>query len=681
MDKLELLVEIGVEELPAIPLLKIEKAIRESWKRILQENLLESEFEFFYTPRRLVITQQIEPKQPSTTKELFGPPVDIAIKDGKPTKAGEGFAKKAGVEFEKLGRAKKGAKEFLYFKEEIEGSKTEELLPQMVKEWISSMKFGKMMRWGSRDDEFIRPVRWLQVRLDNAVVKMELFGVASSNQTYLHRSFSFEPVVVEDTANFKEILEQGGVLLDQAKRREQILRDFEEIEKSGIKIEQDEPLLKEVVAITEHPKALVGRFDESFLTLPEEVIITSMREHQRYFPIFKDEKLQNGFVVVSNALTDDYSKVIDGNERVLKPRLSDALFFYQNDLKRGLSSDGLEKIQFIDGLGSLKDKVEREKNIALRLSGLFMDRLKELSGKSPSQIELLMERAVDLAKADLLTEMVYEFTELQGIMGYYYAKALGEDELVFNAIKEQYLPQGERDSLPSSLFSAILALSIKLDTLLGLFSVGKIPTGSKDPFALRRAVNGIIRIILEYELDFDIREMIELLEDLYQEFDKNQLEEFIVERIYKSFDANASVIKAVLLSGERDINQIAKKVEALKHIIAEENFREIFSTFKRVANISKDVDLDGDLSIDESLFESEFEVRLKEAFDEVKSKNYSSYEEQLEALFGLKEQLEEFFDNVLVNSEDEKLKRNRQNLIASIYRAFREIADIKEISV
>jgi glycyl-tRNA synthetase beta chain len=182
-------------------------------------------------------------------------------------------------------------------------------------------------------------------------------------------------------------------------------------------------------------------------------------------------------------------------------------------------------------------------------------------------------------------------------------------------------------------------------------------------------------------LDFDIREMIELLEDLYQEFDKNQLEEFIVERIYKSFDANASVIKAVLLSGERDINQIAKKVEALKHIIAEENFREIFSTFKRVANISKDVDLDGDLSIDESLFESEFEGRLKETFDEVNSKSYSSYQEQLEALFGLKEQLEEFFDNVLVNSEDEKLKRNRQNLIASIYRAFREIADIKEISV
>jgi len=679
MDSAKLLIEIGVEELPAIPLLKIEKDIINSWEKILKDTSLESNFEFFYTPRRLVITQNIKKAQPSTTKELFGPPLEIAIKDGNPTPAGLGFAKKAGVEFDKLSTKKKGDREFLYFKEEVEGKKTKDILPQMVKSWIESMKFGKMMRWGERVEEFIRPIRWLQIRLDNEV---ELFGVSSDNFTYAHRSYSFEPIEVENTDRFEEILDKGGVTLRQKERQDKILNEFEEIEKEfDIEIEKDNSLSKEVVAITEHPKALIGRFDEEFLSLPQEVIITSMKEHQRYFPIFKDGKLQNSFIVVSNALTSDYSKVIDGNERVLRPRLSDAMFFYKNDLKRGLSIEGLEKIQFIDGLGSLKDKVDRERDIALRLAGVFMPKLIETTSKNSSELELLIDRAITLAKADLLSEMVYEFTELQGVMGYYYAKALGEDELVYNAIKEQYLPQGERDSLPSNLFSGIIALSIKLDTLFGLFSVGKIPTGSKDPFALRRAVNGIIRIVEEFELNFDISNMIELLKDKYQKFDTKILEEFIIERIYKYTKLNPSIIKAVLSSGERDILKIIQKSDSLNSIVNQKDFREIFTTFKRVANISKDLDLEKDLIVDENLFESEYEKRLKSAFDEVNSKEYPNYEEKLKALFSLKEDLDKFFDNVLVNSEDEKLKVNRHSLIGSIYKAFREIADIKEISI
>jgi len=679
-----LLIEIGVEELPAIPLLKILDRIEKSWKDILAERQLESDFDFLYTPRRLVLRHPAIPvRQADRVEELVGPPVEIAFRDGTPTPAGEGFARKCGVAFEELQRLKKGNREVLYYRREVPGRETEALLPEMIREWITSMNFGKMMRWGDRHDEFIRPVRWLQVRLGDRGVPAELFGVASDTQTYLHRMVSFDPVEVPDIGSYASILEEGRVILDPARRRERIRKDFAAIEaESDLRIEEDEALLNEVVAITEYPKALMGSFDAKFLELPPEVIITSMKEHQRYFPVFDAAgNLSNHFVVVSNAVTDDYSQVIAGNERVLRPRLEDALFFYRNDLKRGLTIEGLEKIQFIDGLGTLRDKVDRERNIALRLAGIYMDELEHETGRSALEIEGLMDRAVTLAKADLLTEMVYEFTELQGLMGYYYAKALGEDPLVCTAIKEQYRPEGEGAELPSTVFSSILAMAIKLDTLLGLFSVGQIPTGSRDPFALRRAVNGIIRIVTRYDLSFDIPAILELLADQYAPFDRQRLEEFILERVYKSLRANPSVITAVLATGERDINELAKKVAALTEILERSESRDLFTTFKRVANISAEVDLSGDLSVDPALFGSEEERKLWEAFKRTQEREYADYREELEALFALKPILDAFFDAVLVNAEEAELRQNRQHLVASIYKAFLSIADLKEISV
>ena len=678
-----LLIEIGVEELPAIPLLKIVKNIENAWKKILEEYRLDSDFTFLYTPRRLVLMHNAMPlKQEDSTIELMGPPVAAAFKDGEPTPAALGFARKCGVDVSELGRAQKGKTEVLYFKKEEKGEETAALLEEMIGKWIASMAFGKMMRWGDRSDEFIRPVRWLQVRLGDTSVPVELFGVTSDTKTYVHRMVSYDAVEVPSIETYPEVLKEGAVTLEPSAREARILAEFDTLEEEhGIVIERDNALLAEVVAITENPKALVGKFDEMFLELPPEVIITSMKEHQRYFPVFEKGKITNKFVVVSNAYTDDYSKVIAGNERVLKPRLADGLFFYRNDLRNGLSTAGLEKVQFIDGLGTLADKIKREKRIALRLLALYMDKLEAQTGKTPAELEKLMDRAVELAKADLMSEMVYEFTELQGLMGYYYAKALGEDPLVYNAIKEQYMPVGEGAELPSSLFSAIVAMSIKLDTLLGLFSVGKIPTGSKDPFALRRAVNGIVRIVIDNDIPFNIDDMLALLKDEYDSFDVGQLKAFIIERINKSLDANPSVIAAVLASGELDINEIAKKVAALNDIVADESFKEQFATFKRVANISKDVDLDGDLSIDVSLFREDAEVNLYNAYEKVLNQEFSDYKTKLEALFGLKRELDAYFDDVLVNAEEENLRKNRQHLIASIYKTFRDIADIKEITV
>jgi len=678
-----LLIEIGVEELPAIPLLKIVSNIEKSWKNILEEYKLASDFEFIYTPRRLVLKHSAIPsKQADSTVEFFGPPLMAAIKDGEPTKAAEGFARKCGVGFDELGRGEKNGKEVLYFKKEEKGSDTASLLQEMLEKWIATMSFGKMMRWGSRSDEYIRPIRWLQVRLGESSVPVELFGVNSDTKTYVHRMVSYDAVDVPNIDSYESVLAEGAVMLHPKSRESKILSEFDALESEyNIIIERDSSLIAEVVAITENPKALVGTFDALFLELPPEVIITSMKEHQRYFPVFENGKIANKFVVVSNAYTDDYSKVVAGNERVLKPRLADGLFFYKNDLKNGLSTDGLEKVQFIDGLGTLADKINREKRIAIRLLGLYMEKVEAQSSKNNVELEKAMDRSVNLAKADLMSEMVYEFTELQGLMGYYYAKALGEDEVVYNAIKEQYMPVGEGAELPTSVFSSIVAMSIKLDTLFGLFSVGRIPTGSKDPFALRRAVNGIVRIVTQYDLSFNIDDIIVLLKDAYDDFDSKLLSDFIIERINKSLDANPSVIAAVLASGERDINEIAKKVAALNTIVSNDAFKEQFSTFKRVANISKDVNLDGNLDIDTSLFKEDAEVTLYNAYEKVINQDYSDYKTQFEALFGLKRELDGYFDDVMVNSEDESLKTNRLNTIASVYKTFKDIADIKEITV
>ncbi len=678
-----LLIEIGVEELPAVPLLKELPNIEKKWARILEENALLCEFEFFYTPRRLVLWhREFKTAQDDRTEALYGAPVSVAFKDGAPTKAAEGFARKCGVSLDEIGRAEKGGKEVLYYEKEIKGVASRELLGGMIDTWLGSLSFGKSMRWGDLQESFIRPVRWVNVMLGGESVDVSLFGVKSSPFTYVHRMHSFDPQPVTDEKAYFDVLKTGAVTLFEDERRKAIMDAFETIENdSNVVIEIDEELLDEVVAITEQPTPLLGSFDEAFLRLPPEVIITSMKEHQRYFPVFKNSKLINKFVVVSNALTSDFSKVIEGNERVLRPRLADALFFYDNDLKNGLSTQGLEKVVFMDGLGTLRDKIDREHDIADTLYELYGDLVAEENGIAYEMNQELLHRAVELAKADLMSEMVYEFTELQGLMGYYYALALGEEPEVALAIKEQYLPEGEDSPVPTTRFSAMVALSIKLDTLLGLFSIDQIPTGSRDPFGLRRAVNGIIRTVLTHTLPFDIRAMLERLGAKYNAVDYDKLEAFFLERVNQYYRVNPSIVAAVLASGERELLALDAKIMAVATFVESDEFATLFSTFKRVANITKDIDVHGPLNIDPERFESEEERVLFIAFSSVSEASYGSYEAKLDALFGLKPQLDRFFDNVMVNAEDEAVRYNRKALVGSVYKALLEIADIKEISV
>ncbi len=666
-----LLIEIGVEELPAIPFLKELPNIPIKWKKVLQKYGLESEFVFYYTPRRLIISHNnFKIRQDNSVEKLYGAPLEIAYKDGQPTKAALSFAKKCGVDVKELKSVKKGNKEVLFFEKVIKGKDVKEILPLMIDEFLSSLHFGKAMRWSDIEKSFIRPIRWIGCMLGKSSIDFELFKVKSSNYTYPHRSISYDKIFYSNKDEFFDILEKNAVIVDTKQREKKILKEFEEIEKEGIKIQRDKELLDEVVTITEYPTALKGSFDERFLTLPPEVIITSMKEHQRYFPVFKDDKLANNFIVVSNAFTHDFSKIIAGNEKVLRARLSDAMFFWENDIKKPLSPEPLKDIIFMKELGSMYDKEVRESKIAYYLN-------KKYSIDQDS----LIKKAIMLSKADLVTDMVYEFTELQGLMGYYYAKEQGLDEKIALAIKEQYLPDGEDSPLPSTDFSALIALSYKIDSLLSLFSIRKIPTGTKDPFALRRAVIGIIKIILDREFSFDIKKDLKELAKEYKEFDFDTLERFILERIVGFYDVNPSIVWAVLNSDERDIKEIDKKIKALSDIVKKEDFKKDFSTFKRVANIVKDLDLSKNYLVDETLFEKQQERVLYDSYKIINQKEYDDYLQKLEALFGLKPQIDDFFDNVMVNDKDEKIKNNRKALIATIYKAFKEVADIKDITI
>ncbi|EPT5889087.1 glycine--tRNA ligase subunit beta [Campylobacter coli] len=662
----ELLIEIGTEELPAIPLLKELANIEKKWKDVLEDYRLVSDFKFYYTPRRLVIFHEnFASKQEDSFAEFIGAPKNVAYKEGQLSAAGQSFLQKAGISESELSFKKIKGKEVLYHQKAIKGLQSQEVLGEMIHQFLKNLNFGKSMRWGANSFEFIRAIRSIVCILDDNLVKFESYGVKSAKKTFVHRSVSYDLQEFNNAKEYFSLLEKNHIILDPLQRKERILKQFKLLEsQNNIQIGEDEELLAEVIAITEYPNALLGSFEEEYLQIPSEVIITSMRENQRYFAVFNEKGLSNHFIVVSNAVCEDYSKIIHGNERVLRARLSDAMFFYQNDLQSGLNPEKLAKMTYLEGLGTMQDKSLREIKIAEVLCQMLNnDKIANIS------------TAIKYAKADLATQMVYEFTDLQGIMGSYYAQKMGLDYEICLAIKEQYLPNSEQAPLPSTEFSSIVALANKLDTLIGLFSIGKIPSGTKDPYALRRAANGIIKIALNLNKEFDIQALLEKLASHYKNFDMQILKDFIFERLYTFYSVNASFIKAVLSSKSTDLIHINQSVKALIELSKKANFQENFTTFKRLANIANKTSH----KVDENLFVEEAENKLYKAFKEKIQAH--SLQEKLENLFSLKPFIDEFFDKVMINAKDEKLKNNRQALIYEIYEEFLKIADLKELSL
>ncbi len=696
----ELLVEILVEELPAQALLNEYKEMPKKLHALFNKRALEvGNIEIFYTPRRLCLLIKDFPLLTQETKEeFFGPPVKIACNNEDKTQGlnalGLGFYQKLGLkDHQHFQTAFKNNKEVLYHAKIHEKEPTKDLIMPIVLEFLESLNFGKSMRWGSVEKSFIRPIHNICVLFNGENfndIEVKEYGFKTKQATKVHRQEGFDFIQVDSPKAYFEVLEKNHVILDPKKREAKILQEIKELEtKHCIIVETDRDLLDEVVAITEYPSALLGEFDKVFLKLPSEIIITSMKENQRYFATFNQKSqesptLHNGFIVVSNAISKDKQKIIAGNQKVLKARLSDAVFFYENDLKKPLDNAPLESVVFVQGLGTLKDKMEREAIIAQYLTQKYASSLNMPLEKALE----LVGRAVRIAKADLLSEVVYEFSELQGIMGYYYALKQNENELVALSVKEQYLPASENAPLPSSVFSAIVALSLKLDSLFSLFSVGKIPSGSKDPFALRRLSFGLLKIVAHYGLEFDLKADLKNLFEkvgVYQSFDLEVLEKFLLERFHNLIDCNPSIIRSVLNTDERDIVKIIQKVKALKRFLDDPKNAQkkelLFSAFKRLANINKDRNPNESSEFSISLFKELQEHALFEAFNAIKTSAFESLDSKIEAYFGLHAPLEEYFKSVLVMDKDIEIQKNRKNFLWGVYQSFLEIGDIKEIAI
>ncbi|WRF53215.1 glycine--tRNA ligase subunit beta [Helicobacter pylori] len=696
----ELLVEILVEELPAQALLNEYKEMPKKLHALFQKRALEVEnIEIFYTPRRLCLLIKDFPLLTQETKEeFFGPPVKIACNHQDKTQGlnelGLGFYQKLGLkDHQHFQTAFKNNKEVLYHAKIHAKEPTKDLIMPIVLEFLEGLNFGKSMRWGNVEKSFIRPIHNICVLFNGENfndIEVKEYGFKTKQATKAHRQEGFDFIQVDSPKAYFEVLEKNHVILDPKKREAKILQEIKELEtKHNIIVEIDRDLLDEVVAITEYPSALLGEFDKAFLKLPSEIITTSMKENQRYFAAFNQKSqesptLHNGFIVVSNAINKDKQKIIAGNQKVLKARLSDAVFFYENDLKKPLDNAPLESVVFVQGLGTLKDKMEREAVIAQYLTQKYASSLNMPLEKALE----LVGRAVRIAKADLLSEVVYEFSELQGIMGYYYALKQNENELVALSVKEQYLPASENAPLPSSVFSAIVALSLKLDSLFSLFSVGKIPSGSKDPFALRRLSFGLLKIVVHYGLGFDLKADLKNLFErvgVYQSFDLEVLEKFLLERFNNLIDCNPSIIRSVLNTNERDIVKIIQKVKALKRFLDDPKNAQkkelLFSAFKRLANINKDRNPNESSEFFISLFKEPQEHALFEAFNAIKTSAFESLDSKIEAYFGLHAPLEEYFKSVLVMDKDVEIQKNRKNFLWSVYQSFLEIGDIKEIAI
>ncbi|GAA8360994.1 glycine--tRNA ligase subunit beta [Helicobacter pylori] len=696
----ELLVEILVEELPAQALLNEYKEMPKKLHALFNKRALEvGNIEIFYTPRRLCLLVKDFPILTQETKEeFFGPPVKIACNNEDKTQGlnvlGLGFYQKLGLkDHQHFQTAFKNNKEVLYHAKIHEKEPTKDLIMPIVLEFLESLNFGKSMRWGNVEKSFIRPIHNICVLFNGENfndIEVKEYGFKTKQATKAHRQEGFDFIQVDSPKAYFEVLEKNHVILDPKKREAKILQEIKELEtKHRIIVEIDRDLLDEVVAITEYPSALLGEFDKAFLKLPSEIITTSMKENQRYFAAFNQKSqesptLHNGFIVVSNAINKDKQKIIAGNQKVLKARLSDAVFFYENDLKKPLDNAPLESVVFVQGLGTLKDKMEREAIIAQYLTQKYA-----LSLNMPLEKALeLVSRAVRIAKADLLSEVVCEFSELQGIMGYYYALKQNENELVALSVKEQYLPASENAPLPSSVFSAIVALSLKLDSLFSLFSTGKIPSGSKDPFALRRLSFGLLKIIAHYGLEFDLKADLKNLFEkvgVYQSFDLEVLEKFLLERFHNLIDCNPSIIRSVLNTNERDIVKIIQKVKALKRFLDDPKNAQkkelLFGTFKRLANINKDRNPSESSEFSISLFKESQEHALFEAFNAIKTSAFEGLDSKIEAYFGLHAPLEEYFKSVLVMDKDIEIQKNRKNFLWGVYQSFLEIGDIKEIAI
>lgn len=684
----EFLVEIGTEELPPIAL----KKLSESFASGIEAGLKEAELSFgevvvYASPRRLAVkVSALQSCQEDKTVEKKGPAKKAAFDaEGNPSKAIQGFARGCGIEVSELSEIETPKGTWMVYYQALKGQKTSELLPNIVSQSLAKLPVPKRMRWGSSTVEFVRPVHWVLMLLDEQIVPATILGHDASNTTRGHRFHAPKTLEIQTPADYLGSLEiKGYVVADFAKRSDLIRQQVETIAKeNGGMAVIDESLLEEVTALNEWPQAVIGDFDEAFLSVPSEALISAMKSHQKYFHMLDtDGKLMAKFITISNIQSSKPESVKYGNERVIRPRLADAKFFWEQDLKAGLESflPRLEKVVFQQKLGTVYDKVERLEKLSVSIG-------EPLGGDAS-----LLARAARLAKCDLTSEMVGEFTSLQGVMGAYYAEAQGENGLVVEAIGQQYKPTFAGDSLPESTVSQSLAIADKLDTITGIFGLGQVPTGDKDPFALRRSALGLVRIIIEKELDIDLKELVKTSLALHPEVETtDELIEavygFIISRLksyYADKGISAEQFEAVRVCGSSYPLDFDKRIEAVKQFSAMESAESLSAANKRIANILKKVKTDIATEINESLLTEEAEQSLYQTINKLAGQvteltNARDYTQAMSLLAEVRQPVDNFFDQVMVMAEDEKVKQNRLALLNKLYSLFKRIADISRL--
>ena len=694
----DFLVEIGTEELPPKALRKLMLAFSDNLEVLLKDRRLDhGAIQALASPRRIAaIVSGLAMAQEDREVDAKGPPVTIAFDDkGEAKPAALAFAQKCGVDVQALERTKTDKGEWLSYRSVEAGASAASLLPEIVEQALQNLPVPRRMRWGSSEIEFVRPVHWVVMLHGKTVVPGIVMGHAAGSTTLGHRFLSTGEINISEPGEYVGLLEKKGFVLADFDARERVIRDQVNTAASaaGGTVAARAELFEEVAALTEWPVAMTGHFDETFLRLPQEAIIASLTSHQRYFPIVDDSgSLLPAFVVVSNLDSKAPDKVRGGNERVIRPRLADAAFFWETDQQTPLAERAgtLERVVYQKGLGSLLDKSKRVAELSAMLAG-------ELGMPADTAV-----RAASLAKCDLLTGMVGEFPELQGVMGGYYARSDGEDEAVASAIEEQYLPKFSGDILPSSAAGQVLSLADKLDNLAGVFSLGKKPSGSKDPFGLRRAALGVVRILLECELELDLKNIVQCAVNL-QPAGKlvsddvgGDLFDFIVDRLRSFYvdrpDVSTEIFDAVLYAdnaGSVLLPDFDKRIKAVQTFAQLAESASLASANKRISNILRQSSAQnirpGD-DVVESLLQERAErdlfSALQNALAEVAPlQDVREYAAVLERLALLKDPVDRFFDDVLVMTDDAELKQNRLALLARLREPFHLVADISRLSI
>ena len=681
-----LLLEIGVEELPSRFGQTTLDQIENNLSKLLKEERINFDnIEKYATPRRLTfVIKNLADKATDLEEEVKGPAKKIAVDaDGNFTKPALGFMKSKGLDPENVYFKQLGNAEYLFGTIKQEGKHTSEVLKTIVPEAIKNVTFPKAMRWGGKNMRFARPIRWMVALLNNEILDIDLDGIKSSNITRGHRFLGEREFEVNSVEEYFEKLDKNFVILDQHKRKEMIRKQAVEVAKSlGGEVELDEDLLEEITFLVEYPTAFYGEFDEEYVKLPKEVVTTPMKEHQRYFPVLKDGKLLPNFIAVRNGDSNRIDLVKAGNEKVLRARLADALFFYHEDTKKPLESfvDKLQTVVFQAKLGTVYDKT-------LRIEKLSQVILNELNMTESKENTL---RAAKLCKADLVTNMVFEFTELQGIMGRDYAQVSGENEEVCQGIFEHYLPRFAGDILPETNTGIALSIADKLDSIAGFFAIGIKPSGSQDPYALRRQALGILSILLDRKLSVNLNNLINAALDNYSnlEFNKeevaSQIVEFFVERVknlFKDLGIRYDVIDAVLNNNLDDISDIHTRALELNRWLQKDELVEMLTAFNRVATLAEKATTD---IVKENLLKEDAEIKLYNGFKEIKSNVESllldkKYNEALDAFATLRPLVDNLFDNVMVMDKDEAIKENRLGLLKQIYSTMLTICDLSKI--